>query len=74
MLHAKNKPITNGFSWEKVAKRTVGFSGADLENMLNESAIMAARRNAAAITMEDIEEAATKVKLGPEKHRLQSAL
>ena len=74
LLHAKNKPITNGFSWEKVAKRTVGFSGADLENMLNESAIMAARRNAAAITMEDIEEAATKVKLGPEKRRLQSDL
>ena len=74
LLHAKNKPITNGFSWEKVAKRTVGFSGADLENMLNEAAIMAARKNAAAITMEDIEEAATKVKLGPEKRRLQSAL
>lgn len=74
ILHAKNKPITNGFSWEKVAKRTVGFSGADLENMLNEAAIMAARRNALALTMEDIEEAATKVKLGPEKRRLQSAL
>lgn len=73
-LHAKNKPIANGFSWEKVAKRTVGFSGADLENMLNEAAIMAARRDAEKITMEDVEEAATKVKLGPEKRRLQSDL
>lgn len=71
-LHARNKPFSNGFSWEKVAKRTVGFSGADLENMLNEAAILAARRNADSITMEDVEEAATKVKLGPEKRRLQS--
>lgn len=71
-LHAKNKPFVNGFSWDKVARRTVGFSGADLENMLNEAAISAARKNADVITMEDAEEAATKVKLGPEKKRLQS--
>jgi cell division protease FtsH len=71
-IHAKGKPFTKDVSWEKVAKRTVGFSGADLENMLNEAAILAARLNKKAIDMSDLEEAATKVKLGPEKRRLQS--
>jgi cell division protease FtsH len=60
--------------WDKVAKRTVGFSGADIENMLNEAAIHAARGAKKEIDMKDIEEAATKVKLGPEKKRLQSDL
>ncbi len=71
-IHAKGKPFTKEVDWEKVAKRTVGFSGADLENMLNEAAILAARKNKTEIDMKDIEEAATKVKLGPEKKRLQS--
>ncbi|OGH14756.1 MAG: cell division protein FtsH [Candidatus Levybacteria bacterium RIFCSPHIGHO2_01_FULL_38_26] len=71
-IHAKGKPFAKDVDWEKVAKRTVGFSGADLENMLNESAILTARLNKQAIDMKDIEEAATKVKLGPEKRRLQS--
>ena len=71
-IHAKNKPFDKGVNWEKVAKRTVGFSGADLENMLNEAAILAARLSKKAIDMKDLEEAATKVKLGPEKKRLQS--
>ncbi|GIW62132.1 MAG: ATP-dependent zinc metalloprotease FtsH [Patescibacteria group bacterium] len=71
-IHAKGKPFTKDVDWEKVAKRTVGFSGADLENMLNEAAILAARLNKKAIDMSDLEEAATKVKLGPEKRRLQS--
>ncbi|MGH7245873.1 MAG: ATP-dependent zinc metalloprotease FtsH [Candidatus Levyibacteriota bacterium] len=71
-IHAKGKPFTPEVDWEKVAKRTVGFSGADLENMLNEAAILAARLNKKAIDMHDIEEAATKVKLGPEKKRLQT--
>ncbi len=71
-IHAKGKPFTDNVEWEKVAKRTVGFSGADLENMLNEAAIHAARNNKKAIDMKDLEEAATKVKLGPEKKRLQS--
>lgn len=71
-IHAKGKPFADGVDWEKVAKRTVGFSGADLENMLNEAAILAARLNKKAIDMRDLEEAATKVKLGPEKKRLQS--
>lgn len=71
-IHAKGKPFDAGVDWEKVAKRTVGFSGADLENMLNEAAILAATLNKKAIDMADLEEAATKVKLGPEKKRLQS--
>lgn len=71
-IHAKGKPFSQDVNWEKTAKRTVGFSGADLENMLNEAAILAARLNKKAIDMKDLEEAATKVKLGPEKKRLQS--
>ena len=71
-IHARGKPFVSSVDWKKVAKRTVGFSGADLENMLNEAAILAARLNKKAIDMPDLEEAATKVKLGPEKKRLQS--
>jgi cell division protease FtsH len=71
-IHAKGKPFASSMDWDKAAKRTVGFSGADLENMLNEAAILAARENKKEIDMKDIEEAATKVKLGPEKKRLQS--
>lgn len=71
-IHARNKPIDADVNWDRVAKRTVGYSGADIENMLNEAAITAARNSRTAVTMEDIEEAATKVKLGPEKKRLQS--
>ncbi|MBI3887969.1 cell division protein FtsH, partial [Candidatus Microgenomates bacterium] len=59
---------------DKVAKRTVGFSGADLENMLNEAAILAARGSKTKIDMIDLEEAATKVKMGPQKKRIQSDL
>ncbi len=73
-IHAKNKPFHKNVSWEKLARRTVGFSGADIENMLNEAAISAARQRKNNINMEDLEEAATKVKLGPEKKRLQSDL
>jgi cell division protease FtsH len=71
-IHGKNKPFEENVNWDKVAKRTVGFSGADLENMLNEAAINAARAAHEKVSMEDIEEAATKVKLGPEKKRLQT--
>jgi cell division protease FtsH len=73
-IHAKGKPFDEHVNWEKVAKRTVGFSGADLENMLNEAAIAAARHSKKAIDMADLEESATRVKLGPEKKRLQSDL
>lgn len=71
-IHAKGKPFTAEVDWERVARRTVGYSGADLENMLNEAAILAARLNKKQIDMDDLEEAATKVKLGPEKKRMQS--
>lgn len=71
-IHAKNKPFASSVDWEKVARRTVGFSGADLENMLNEAAILAARLNKKTIDPDDLEEAATKVKMGPEKRRIQS--
>ena len=70
-IHSRNKPLEAGVSWERMAKRTVGFSGADLENMLNEAAIQAARNEKKIITWEDLEEAATKVKLGPSRKRLQ---
>ena len=71
-IHARGKPFDRHVEWERIAKRTVGFSGADLENMLNEAAILAARLGKKAIDMSDLEEAATKVKLGPEKRRLQT--
>jgi cell division protease FtsH len=71
-IYAKNKPFEAEVNWEAAAKRTVGFSGADLENMLNEAAIQVAREGRKEIGMKDIEEAATKVKLGPQKKRLQS--
>lgn len=70
-IHSKSKPFAKDFDWEKVARRTVGFSGADLENMLNEAAIAVARSSRTEINMEDIEEASLKVKLGPSKKRLQ---
>lgn len=74
MIHMRGKIFTDDIDVDKVAKRTVGFSGADLENMLNEAAIVAARVGKKAIDMDDLEEAATKVKLGPEKKRLQSEM
>jgi len=73
-IHKKGKPFVKELNWDKVAERTVGFSGADIENMLNEAAILAARDNQKEIEMKDIEEAAMKVKMGPEKKRLQSKL
>ncbi len=63
---------TNAVNWDAVAKSTVGFSGADLENMLNEAAIGAARNNKEFIDMKDIDDASLKVKLGAEKKRSQS--
>ncbi|MBP6045302.1 MAG: ATP-dependent zinc metalloprotease FtsH [Microgenomates group bacterium] len=71
-IHSKNKPVESAVDWAKIAKRTVGFSGADIESMLNEAAIDVARQSKESITMNALEEAATKVKLGPEKKRLQS--
>ncbi len=71
-IHAQGKPFVKDIDWTSVAKRTVGFTGADLENMLNEAAILIARENRNEITFADIEEAATKVKMGPSKKRIQS--
>lgn len=71
-IHAQGKKFAPKIDWNRVADRTVGFSGADLENMLNEAAISAAGENKSQIAMENINEAATKVKLGPAKRRVQS--
>ncbi|KKQ10483.1 MAG: ATP-dependent zinc metalloprotease FtsH [Candidatus Daviesbacteria bacterium GW2011_GWB1_36_5] len=71
-LHMKGKPFTKDVDVERIARRTVGFSGADLANMLNEAAILAAREAKKEIDNKDLEEAATKVKLGPQRKRMQS--
>lgn len=66
-IHSKNKPLAADVDLEKIAKRTVGFSGADLENIMNEAAIIAAKEGKKEISTDDIEEAVTKVILGPAK-------
>ena len=66
-LHAKGKPFVESVDFKVIAKNTSGFSGADLENMVNESALLAARKNKKQIDMIDIEEALVKVMMGPEK-------
>ncbi|MBI2334485.1 hypothetical protein HYU96_01670 [Candidatus Daviesbacteria bacterium] len=71
-LHMKGKPFTKEVDTGRLARRTVGFSGADLANMLNEAAILAAREAKKAIEPKDLEEAATKVKLGPQRKRMQT--
>ncbi|HEX7456325.1 MAG TPA: ATP-dependent zinc metalloprotease FtsH [Candidatus Nanoarchaeia archaeon] len=71
-IHSKNKPLVPGLDLDKIARRTVGFSGADIENMLNEAAILAARSNKKQIESKDLEEAALKVQLGPERKRMTS--
>src|SRR5690606_27277934 len=67
MVHSKGKPLSPEVDLDILAKRTPGFTGADLENMMNEAAILAARKNAKQITMDDLEEAITRVIAGPEK-------
>lgn len=66
-IHSRNKPLAEGVDPKVLARRTPGFSPADIENMLNEAALLAARRNGIKIRMEEIEEAITKVIAGPEK-------
>ena len=66
-LHAKNKPMAEDVDFKVIAKNTSGFAGADLENMLNEAALLAARKNKKTIETSDVEEAMVKVMLGPEK-------
>ncbi len=64
-IHSKGKPLAKDVDLERMAALAIGFSGADLENLVNESAIMAARRNARSIRMADFEEALDKVRFGP---------
>ena len=66
-VHARNKIFAPEVNLENVSKRTPGFSGADLENLLNEAALLAVRRNKEAITMDEIDEATDRVLLGPAK-------
>jgi cell division protease FtsH len=66
-VHARGKPLAADVELEGLAKTTIGFSGADLENVINEGAILAARRNQKQITMSDLDEASEKVRLGPER-------
>jgi len=66
-VHAREKPLAKDVSLRKIAERTPGFSGADLSNLLNEGAILAARQNKKIINIEDIFEAVEKVMIGPER-------
>ncbi len=66
-VHAKGKPLAPDVDLDTIASSTAGFTGADLENLLNESALLAARRKKKAITMKEIEEATVKVVVGTEK-------
>ena len=66
-VHAKGKTFAKGVNLSNIAKRTVGFSGADLENLLNEAALLAVRRDKKAITMSEIDEAHDRVLMGPAK-------
>ncbi len=66
-VHAKNKILADGITLKNLAKRTPGFSGADLENLLNEAALLAVRRNKEEITMSEIDEATDRVLMGPAK-------
>jgi cell division protease FtsH len=66
-VHVKGKPLAKGVDLETVAKETPGFSGADLANLINEAAILAARRNRKDITLDELEEATERVLAGPER-------
>ncbi|MGI6711048.1 MAG: ATP-dependent zinc metalloprotease FtsH [Bacilli bacterium] len=66
-VHARNKKISSSINFEDIAKRTPGFSGADLENLLNEAALLAARENRKEIKIYDIDEAIDRVLMGPAK-------
>ena len=66
-VHANNKPLDESVKLKHIAERTPGYSGADLENLLNEAALLAVRRNKTKITMDEIDEASDRVLLGPAK-------
>ena len=67
-VHAKNKPLAEDVDLKQIARGTAGFTGADLENLLNEAALLAGRRSESFITMKDLQESIIKVIAGPEKH------
>ena len=67
-IHAKGKPLADDVDLREVALSTVGFTGADLENLLNEAALMTARHNKKKITMEEITDATFRVQMGPQKN------
>lgn len=66
-MHAANKPLDTDVSFEKLAQLTVGFAGADLANLLNEAALLTARRNRSLISMDEIEESMERVMAGPQR-------
>ncbi len=66
-VHARNKPLAEDVDLKTIAKKTPGFTGADLNNLLNEAALLAARNNKKIITMAEVEEASEKVSMGPER-------
>lgn len=66
-VHARNKPLADDVDLKVIAKKTPGFTGADLSNLLNEAALLAARQNKKTVTMDDLEEASEKVSYGPER-------
>jgi cell division protease FtsH len=74
-VHAKNKPLDSDVDLETIAKKVPGFTGADLANLLNEAALLAARESRRTISMADLEEASEKVAYGPERksHRVSEA-
>ena len=66
-VHAKNKPLADDVSFEKLAQLTVGFTGADLANLLNEAALLTARRHRSVISMDEVEESMERVIAGPQR-------
>src|SRR5206468_9363776 len=71
-VHSKGKPLADGVKLDILAKRTPGFTGADLANLMNEAALLSARRNLDAIGMMQLEEAIDRVLAGPERTRVMS--
>lgn len=71
-IHMNNKKFADNVDASKIAQKTMGFSGADIENVLNEAAILSAREDTKAITLKNIDDAATRVKLGPARNLLHT--
>jgi cell division protease FtsH len=66
-VHSRNKPLASSVDLEKIARQTPGFTGADLENLMNEAAILAAKKNQKKVHMNDVEQSIEKVLMGPER-------